>query len=71
MSCLYYANSYQEFLDLCCSTEMDCDTYCAIGGDIAYNVFEHKHEFPTNFFEHIENLKSYEEIKKVFLDFSN
>ncbi len=67
MSCLYYANSYQEFLELCCSTEMDCDTYCAIGGDIAYIVFEKKHEFSKEFYEHLQNLKSYPKIRQLLI----
>lgn len=38
-SALYFSNSYNEFIDFCINTKMDTDTYGAIGGDIAYNLF--------------------------------
>ncbi len=38
-SAIYFSSSYDEFIDFCCKTEMDTDTYAAIGGDIAAKIF--------------------------------
>lgn len=71
MSCLYEANSYQEFLDLCCSLNMDSDTYCAIGGDIAYYLFEENNLILNEFMEHLKQYNCFNKINKIlnFIDF--
>lgn len=38
-SALYYSNSFQEAMDFCNNTKMDTDTYCAIAGSIAEQLW--------------------------------
>lgn len=60
MSAIFYSKTYDEFINFCCKTEMDTDTYAAIGGEIARILF--KKEIPDYF---IEYLKNFPEIKEV------
>ncbi len=60
ISGLFFSKTYEEFIDFCCQTEMDTDTYAAIGGEMAKELFGK--EIPKEF---IKYLKSYPEIKEV------
>ncbi len=60
VSALFFSKRYEEFIDFCCKTEMDTDTYAAIGGEIAKKLFEK--DIPKEF---IKYLKSHSEIKEI------
>ncbi len=60
ISAIFFSKTYEEFIDFCCKTEMDTDTYAAIGGEIAKELF--RKEIPKEF---IKYLKSYTEIKEI------
>lgn len=59
-SAIYFSGSYDEFINFCCATEMDTDTYAAIGGDIAFQLFGK--DIPINFKEHI---LSFHDVKQL------
>lgn len=59
-SAIYFSKTYDQFIDFCCKTEMDTDTYAAIGGEIAKILF--KKEIPKDFKKY---LNSHPEIKEI------
>ncbi len=60
VSAIFFSKTYDQFIEFCCKTEMDTDTYAAIGGEIAKKLFEQ--EIPQEFKKY---LNSHPEIKAI------
>lgn len=66
LSCLYYANSFEQTIDNCIAVGGDTDTYAAIAGPIAEALWSIKDSTLTLAYTYLSD----EKLKKMFKDMS-